>query len=729
MSLALLAALPVTFAAFAPIAAAKVIEEVGGAKYGVQTRSKSLLTGNETEIETFGNPEGHPVVHSAPATYAVYWDPDDLYRAEWQKLINGFLANLGANVGEAAFTTQFSVAGQYSDSSGKPAAVASVFHGAYTDTQPYPLAAGCTDPDPLTFGEITCLTSSEVQTQLESFISEHDLPKGMNTIYYVLPGPGVTVCLGGGATHCSDYSGNETGPSYKNSFCSYHAATGSGASTVLYAVVPFAATGALQYDYEEPNDREEVACQDGGWNPAGKHGIEKEEPSELTPHQIEQEEIEATEITANEKTERVFKRALEGSHVEEPHEDTTGNVYGEYSSGLADLIITQLGLQQENIVTDPLLNGWQDGSGNEVTDECRDDFLPFVGGIEGSVTANPNTWAGSLSNQVLNGGGYYLNDIFNMAHYKAGPTGLPFSPSIPCVGHIDLAPGFTAPNPVNAGEVVGFDGMESVISLDWAGLTLGSTGRYATFRWNFGDGTPEVSGYAPGAPACTAPWLSPCAGSVFHTFKSGGTYPVTLSVEDVAGNKASVTREVTVAGPVAAAAGHGSATTTTTTSTTSTTTATTSTAASPASIVYPAPKIKAAPTTSSLTTAVKSGVAVRYTVNEQVAGVAEVLLNAKTAAHLKLKGAPALDLPAGFPRSIVIGRAVIDTQKSGTGSIHLVFSKADDTAFEVSQVAKLDLTLRLVVHNASRTGPATTSLLTSFVLKGPVPLAAPVPYY
>ena len=58
-----------------------------------------------------------------------------------------------------------------------------------------------------------------------------------------------------------------------------------------------------------------------------------------------------------------------------------------------------------------------------------------------------------------------------------------------------------------------------------------------------------------------------------------------------------------------------------------------------------------------------------------------------------------------------------------------MFSKADDTAFEVSQVAKLDLTLRLVVHNASRTGPATTSLLTSFVLKGPVPLAAPVPYY
>lgn len=784
VSLALLATLPVGFAAFAPVAAGKVIE-VGGTKYGVRTRSTELLQGDQTEIETFGNPEGHPVVHSAPATYVVYWDPNDLYRAEWQSLINGFLANLGANVGEPAFNTQFLAAGQYSDSSGKPAAVASVFHGAYTDTKPYPLAAGCTDPDPLTIGQITCLTSSEVQTQLESFIAEHDLPKGMNTIYYVLPGPGVTVCLDAGATHCSDYSGGETGASYKNSFCSYHAAAGTGANTVLYAVVPFAVTGGLAYNWESPQ-KEEDACQDGGWNPTGEHGEEKEHAhheAREAAEAKERAEIEATkeaaskrlkeiretrkadeaEAKSEEETEEVReaasresqeveanrelklaeirqksakeltviaeKEALEEPHVEEPHQDAAGSFYGELSTGLADLMITQVGLQQENVVTDPLLTAWQDSNGNEVTDECRNDFVPFAGGIGGSVTANAGTLAGSLSNQVLYQNAYYLNDIFNMAHYKAGPTGLPFSPSVPCVGHVDLVPKYTAPNAVNVGEVVGFDGMESVISLDWAGLTLTSKGRYATYHWNFGDGTPEVSGYAPGAPACTAPWLAPCAGSVFHTFNAGGAYKVTLTVEDVAGNTASVTHEITVVGSAAAAASSGSTTTTNTTTTTSVTTATTSTTASAASIVYPPPKIKAVPMSSSLTTAVKTGVALRYAVNEQVAGVAEVLLNAKTAARLKVKGPVAVDLPAGFPRSILIGRAVVDTQRGGKGSVRLSFSKANDKALEVSQVAKLNLTLRLVVHNASRTGPATTSLLTSFVLKGPVPLAAPLPYF
>ena len=39
--------------------------------------------------------------------------------------------------------------------------------------------------------------------------------------------------------------------------------------------------------------------------------------------------------------------------------------------GLADLIVSQIGVQQQNIVTDPLLNAWQDSAGNEVTDECR----------------------------------------------------------------------------------------------------------------------------------------------------------------------------------------------------------------------------------------------------------------------------------------------------------------------------------------------------------------------
>ncbi len=72
----------------------------------------------------------------------------------------------------------------------------------------------------------------------------------------------------------------------------------------------------------------------------------------------------------------------------------------------------------------------------------------------------PETFAGTLSNQSLGGGSYYLNNAFNLASLK-----LPY-PGIPCLGGISLAPKFTAPNPVNSGEIVGFDGMESDITLN-----------------------------------------------------------------------------------------------------------------------------------------------------------------------------------------------------------------------------------------------------------------------
>ena len=101
-------------------------------------------------------------------------------------------------------------------------------------------------------------------------------------------------------------------------------------------------------------------------------------------------------------------------------------------------------------------------------------------------------------------------------------------------------PRFTSPSPVNSGELVDFDGMESTVS-EFESAIFGPTGppstTYATFKWNFGDGTPEVTGYAPGAVRnCEAPWLSPCAASIFHSYTYGGTYDVTLTVTDVGGN-------------------------------------------------------------------------------------------------------------------------------------------------------------------------------------------------
>ena len=72
---------------------------------------------------------------------------------------------------------------------------------------------------------------------------------------------------------------------------------------------------------------------------------------------------------------------------------------------------------------------------------------------------------------------------------------------------------------------------------------------YATYTWNFGDGTARLAASRPARPRVTTPWLSPCAASEFHSYQYGGTYTVTLTVTDVGGNVASYSDTVTVAGP------------------------------------------------------------------------------------------------------------------------------------------------------------------------------------
>ncbi len=545
------------------------VEAVAGTKVGLQPREVARYwTGDlewngrgkretepNTSAENFNNNPNDPnhpgpVMHSV-ATYAIYWDPQDYYHGDWQGPIDGFLANLGSASGQ--LSSVFAIDEQYTDATNKPAPGGSAFRGAYTDTNPYPESENCTDPHEWEFGvptlmsgEPVCLTDKQIRAQLKTFISEqHGLPKGMGTIYYVLTPPGVTVCLdGGGSTgHCSDFEGtiaeietdekDKTEPTafhnYKQSFCSYHSdidpsGESGGPETVLYAVIPWIAGGAGDEHLTRTEWTQGYDCQDGGFEP----GIKPD--GELQEKELEPKEQEPNQLG--------IERGPDGS----------------FDHGLADLIINQIAVEQQDTITDPLLNGWQDSAGNEATDECRNSFFATT---SGSVTANPWTLAGTLSNQTLEGGAYYLNDAFNLAALR-----VPY-PGSPCLHDVALEPHFTAPNTVKSGETVGFDGMESNITLDsaYGFISSGATkANYPTYTWNFGDGSPEVSGYAPGAPSknspetspCAEPWLSPCAASTFHTYEYGGAYNVTLTVKDVGGNTASFTEAITVERPGAA---------------------------------------------------------------------------------------------------------------------------------------------------------------------------------
>ncbi len=708
-------------------AADAVVSKVGLVETGVAPRISPAYI-ETLHPSSYRNPQGHPVLHSEN-TYLIYWDPTDHYHGDWQETIDHYMQNAGLASG--SLETTFAVAQQYTDLSDNPASYHQVFHGAYVDYTAYP-SSGCTDPAPLEVGDrigpevagkhtAVCLTSTQLAGQVESFVASHSLPRGLENNYFVLLPDGVAVCLdSGGATgHCSDYvKGNSE--SYEHSFCSYHAAVNPGAppagsaETLVYAVIPWIGGGIedpllLEGDRSKPG----WECQDGGINPAGKNGKQEVEKKKV---KTTKEEEEFAKKGAKEKEEQEETEALEEPHAQEPNRPAVcPDVFdGGCDTGQADLMISQIGLQQINMITDPLLNAWQDSSHNENTDECR-----FVFGLVrgGGSAAEKETFAGTLYNQELGESGhYYLNDVFNLAALL-----LPY-PGGGCLNHANFKPEFTAPNPVNSGEIVGFNGMESNIALN-ASIDYNAKGEtqpnYATYTWDFGDGSAKVSGFAPGSPACEAPWLSPCAASVFHSYTYGGTYTVTVTVHDVGGDVRTSSHQVTVNGPLPpgpSGSGSGSGSSSSSSSSSSSTgSGSTSGGSSGAGSTpgMPSPVASAAVLTHTLRALTKSGVLVAYSVNEQVAGHFEVLLSRALAHKLHITGTPATGLPAGTAPSLVVAKALIITTAGGHSTIKLFFSKRNNE--RLAHQHSVAFLLRLIVHNAAPK-PESATVLSRFTL-------------
>jgi hypothetical protein len=546
---------------------------------------------------------------------------------------------------------------------------------------------------------------------------------------------------------------------YKQSFCSYHAVVGSGASAILYAAIPWTAGGDGDYHLTLSDETGGFACQDGGFEP---HESTKTEPG------FEAKEREPAE-TAEARYDFEVKSKAEKEPAEvEKEQETTKPVDqepnqlpgrgpdGSFDTGLADLVINQIAVEQQDIVTDPLLTAWQDSAHNEVSDECRNFFSPATG----TAGANGNTLAGTLANEELAGGSYYLNSGYSLAgvdnleqverkHPGVEYPGLPYPAAGPCPLGVVLEPKFTSPNTVKGSEVVGFDGMESDISLNSA-IGFSAAGKpqpnYATYTWSFGDGsrgdkTPEVSGYAPGAKACEPPWLSEgpptsfkpagtwigCAASVFHPYQYNGTYNVTLTVRDVGGNEATAAGSVTVVegeawpeekGSGGPGSGSGSGTgggsgATPGASTPGTSTTTSGGGSSPAKPI-PGPVATAAAVSHSLRSVLKKGLVISYSVNEQVAGQFQVLLASSVAKRIGLHGAAATGLPPGTAPQIVIAKAILITTKGGRNTVKILFGKK--TAAKLRKLHKVTLMIRLVVRNASSHSPLSTTVLSTVTL-------------
>jgi hypothetical protein len=626
--------------------AGAVTTSVGGEQFGVQPETATAVFG-EGEPLSYGN---GPVVHNS-ASYALYWDahPGEI-TGEWERLISGFLQNAGAASG--ALSNDFAVITQYHDTTGAKAAYEQTFRGAYTDTDAFPSSGNCNE------GSI-CLTDAQIRAELTKYISALGLPTGLNPssgptpIYYVFTPPNVTVCLEGSGEH-----GHCSSPSSAHPLCSYHSFIPGGGqlpSTVLYAVEPWTAGN---YGTGELSEVSGTNCQDGTGT------------------------------------------------IQEPNQVGLGRE-GRYGAGLADLIINNVADEALSTITNPLFTAWHEtGNADEVVDKCRNYFLGNELLESPGTATDPKTKAGSAHNQTIGTNPYYINNVFNQAADYAA------YPGVRCLSSVNVHPEFTAQTPIRSGDEATFNTTQSDI-------TLG----VEKYTWSFGDGTGTeancenrvpTNGYGP--QECTGTSgtnnTNPVA-STEHIYTYGGTYDVTLTITDYAGNTATVSHEVTVSGPAAPSPAHKEETSGTSSASTQGSSTTSGAGTSPAAPsthgTAPAPKVVAtqAVATQKLSSVLKSGLMIHYSVSEQVAGRFEVLLASSVARKLGIHGATATGLAKGTAAQTVIAKAILVTTKGGHSTYDIKFGKS--TAAKLRKLPKVSLMIRLVVHNAA--SPAVTTVL------------------
>jgi len=393
-----------------------------------------------------------PVIHASDS-YAIYWDPLELYNSEWMQLIDKYFQNVGAasetaGVASSGLGDVFAQNAQYGETGygtgpaasekAKEAHAAnqSTFRGAYSVTDPYPTKENCTEA-----AKIACLTDAQIKAELKKVIESGKLPGATGTVpgakstpvFYILTPPGVTVCTGSGSPNtCSNSTQLEneaqeikeakiTHPA-ETGICGYHSTIEPhGAAPIVYAVQPWV---------------------------AGLAGFSE------------------AEVSAS-----VLACQADTNPLEEPNQDGC-NPFALCGAGLADVIVGDLANEQGNIVVDPLLtNGWYqnaaaaEGGSPEQGDMCQFNFGPPP---TSPPTPNPETHAAALSNEEIGSNNYYLHWAFNSSAAFTGEH----KADVGCWQGVDLEPHITAPNAVNVGDVVGLDANESDITLDAAPLDL-----------------------------------------------------------------------------------------------------------------------------------------------------------------------------------------------------------------------------------------------------------------
>ena len=156
-------------------------------------------------------------------TYAIFWVQAAFRfrQAELRDGVNQYLADVAAASGSQ--TNIYSVATQYYDSTGFISS-RSTFGGSDVDTDPFPASY-------LSCRPTTCLTDSQLQTEIQKVITAKGWTDGPDSLFFILTPDGVSSCFSTSGAQCST-----------NFYCAYHSDfTGTDGQPVLYANEPYVA--------------------------------------------------------------------------------------------------------------------------------------------------------------------------------------------------------------------------------------------------------------------------------------------------------------------------------------------------------------------------------------------------------------------------------------------------------------------------------------------------------
>ena len=135
------------------------------------------------------------------------------------------------------------------DGSGEAVAYNSHFAGAIVDTDPYP-KNGCKKA-------AICLTDAQLQSELNTYITAHGLPRDLAHEYFLLTPPGVEDCFEASGSECSAGTSVPT-------YCAYHGSFASEGGVIVYANDPFVTGVEGCDDGEHPNNEPSDGALEGG---------------------------------------------------------------------------------------------------------------------------------------------------------------------------------------------------------------------------------------------------------------------------------------------------------------------------------------------------------------------------------------------------------------------------------------------------------------------------------